>query len=117
MIHQRDDVARHDGNRIFRGLVELGGLAMAAIIERDDAAAVLPQLRDPGRIDPVDVLGRRKAVHEHDRIALALIEIGNFDIAMVEARHSHFRVWGEERWPKAERLASGGGGRYRSGLR
>src|ERR1700757_2990879 len=74
---------------------------MAAIVERDDPAAVFLQLRDPGRIDPVDVFGRGKAVHQHDRIALAFVEIGNFDIAVMEVRHWHFRIWGEDRSAKA----------------
>jgi hypothetical protein len=87
MIHQRRDVARHDADMVLLGVVELAGIAMAAIVERDDAAAVFLQLRNPGRIDPVDILARRKAMHQHDRIALALVEIGNFNSAVVKARH------------------------------
>ena len=98
MIHQRDDVAGHDGDLIVRGIVELAGIAMAAIVERDDAAAVFLQLRNPGRIDPVDVLARGKAVHEQDRIALAFVEIGNFDSAVVKTRHHHSVFWRDRRW-------------------
>jgi hypothetical protein len=32
-------------------------------------------------------------VHEHNRITLAFIEIGDFNIAVVEARHRRFHVW------------------------
>src|ERR1700712_1391819 len=64
---------------------------MAAIVERDDAAAVLLQVGDPGRIDPVHVLAGGKAMHENDRIALAFVEIGYFDSAVVETRHHGFR--------------------------
>ena len=91
MVHQRDDVAGHDRNGVVGGVVELCGFAMAAIVERDDAVAVLLQFRDPGRIDPVHVLGRGKAVHENDRRALAFVEIGDFDCAVVEARHRAVR--------------------------
>ncbi len=87
MIHQRERVARHGGNRILRGVVELFGFAVASIVERDDAAAVLSQVRDPGRIDPVHVLARCKTMHEDDGIALAFVEIGDFNSAVVEARH------------------------------
>src|SRR4051812_1878491 len=74
---------------------------MAAIVERDDAAAVLPQLGNPGRIHPVDVLGRGEAVHEQNRIALALVEIGDFNIAIVKTRHRSFvPCWGKEADPR-----------------
>ncbi len=39
MIHQRDHVACHDRDLVLRGGVELGGSAVATIVERDDAAA------------------------------------------------------------------------------
>jgi len=42
MIQQRDDVACHDRNFVVGGIVELFGIAMAAIVERDHAAAVFP---------------------------------------------------------------------------
>src|ERR1700743_2744560 len=60
---------------------------MAAIVERDDAASVFLQLGNPGRIHPIDVLARGKAVHQQDRFALAFVEIGNFNSAVVKARH------------------------------
>ena len=87
MIHQRDDVAGHDGDLVLRGIVELCGFAVAAIIQRDDAAAIFPQFGNPAGIDPVDILGRGKAVHQQDRIALAFVEIGNFNGAVMKARH------------------------------
>src|SRR5882724_6158937 len=43
MIHQRADIAGHRTDVILLGIVELGGIAMAAIVERDDAAAVFLQ--------------------------------------------------------------------------
>jgi len=42
MIQQRDDVTCHDRNFVISGIVELFGIAMAAIVERDHAAAVFP---------------------------------------------------------------------------
>src|ERR1700716_917272 len=67
---------------------------MAAIVERDDAAAVLLQFGNPGRIYPVHILARGKAMHEQDRIALAFVEIGNFNSAVVKTRHRSFRIFG-----------------------
>jgi hypothetical protein len=96
MIQQRDDVTCHDRNFVARRIVELFGIAMAAIVERDDAAAIFPQIGNPGRIDPVDVLAGGKAVHENDRITLAFVEIGNFDSAVVKTRHRQFRYLGLE---------------------
>ena len=82
------------GDLVLRGIVELCGIAMAAIVERDDAAAVLLQFGNPGRIDPVDVLARGEAVHEHNRIALAFVEIGNFNSAVVKTRHQAIPFFG-----------------------
>ncbi len=90
MIHQRDDIAGHDRDLIGRGVIELAEIAMAAIVERDDAAAVFSQFGDPGRINPVHILARGKAVHQQDRIALAFVEIGNFNFAVVKTRHRQF---------------------------
>src|SRR5713226_6292734 len=67
---------------------------MAAIVECDDAAAVFLQLRNPGRIYPVHILGRRKAVHEQDRIALAFVEVGNLNSAVMKTRHRLIRIFG-----------------------
>jgi len=94
MVQQRDDVIGHDRDFVIGGIVELCGIAVAAIVQRDDAAAVFLQIGNPGRIDPVDVLAGGEAVHENDRIALTLVEIGNFDVAVVKARHQQFHVWG-----------------------
>src|SRR5258707_12811953 len=99
MIHQREDVVGHNSELVLRGVIQFCGIAMAAIVERDDAAAVLLQVGDPGRIDPVDVLARGKAMHEQNRIALAFVEIGNFNSAVVETRHWQFRFWeSNRRW-------------------
>ena len=39
MIHQRAHIAGHGGDVIGGRVVEFAGIAMAAIVERDDAAA------------------------------------------------------------------------------
>jgi len=70
---------------------------MAAVVECDDAAAVFLQLRNPGRIHPVHILGRRKAMHEQDRIALAFVEVGNLNSAVVKTRHRSFHLFGKIR--------------------
>ena len=44
MIHQRADIAGHGADVIRFGIVKFGGIAVAAIVERDDAAAVFLQL-------------------------------------------------------------------------
>src|SRR4029077_10492721 len=92
MIHQRRDIGGHDGDLIGSRVVELGGLTMAAIVEGKDAAAAFLQLRNPGRINPVHVLSRGETMHEHDRIPLALVEIGNFNSAVMKTRHRSFRT-------------------------
>ena len=74
MIEQRAHVLRHVARVIGGRIVELGRVAMAAIVERDDAAAGARQRRDPAGIDPVHLLGGGEAVHQHDRRALALVE-------------------------------------------
>ena len=42
----------------------------------------------PAGRDPVHFLVRRKAVHEHDRLALALVEEGDLHAVMGETRHA-----------------------------
>src|SRR6516165_9085613 len=114
MIHQRRDVGGHDGDLVGSRVVELGGFAMAAIVESNDAASAFLQLRNPGRINPVHVLGRGESMHEQDRIAFALVEIGNFNSAVMKTRHRSFRnLWrrkatrlrahlpSQARWPPA----------------
>src|ERR1700690_1199923 len=81
---------------------------MAAIVERDDASAVLLQLRHPGRIHPVHVLGRCKAMYEQNRIALAFVEICDFNSAVMKTRHRSFHVLGKDGnrgWPKTSRFS------------
>ena len=91
MIEQAPSVFGHDRGAITLRVVQLLALPMPPIVEGNDAAAVFLQFGNPGRINPVDVLRRRKAVDEKDRIALAFIEIGNFNGAVVKARHHQFR--------------------------
>ncbi|KRR26010.1 hypothetical protein CQ13_23645 [Bradyrhizobium retamae] len=98
IIQQRDDVTCHDRNFVSSGIVELIGIAMAAIVERDHAAAVFPQIGNPGRINPIHVLAGGKAMHEDDRIALAFVEISNFDSAVVKTRHHQFHFSGDRKW-------------------
>src|SRR2546423_6764031 len=95
MVHQCADSAGHGADVIRLRIVKLGGVAMAAIVEGDDTAAILLQLGNPGWINPVHVLGRCKAVHEQDRIALAFIEIGDFNSAVVKTRHRSSTIWGK----------------------
>ena len=87
MVRQRQHITRHRSDVIVLRIVELCRLPVPAIVERDHAPARLAQMRYPGRIDPVHVLGGGKAVHEDDRIALAFVEIGNLDPGIVEIRH------------------------------
>jgi hypothetical protein len=87
MIHQSRDIARHDAEFILRGVIQLCGIAVTAIVEGDDATAAFLQVRNPGRIDPVHVLAGGKPVHQHNRIALAFVEIGNFNSAVMKTRH------------------------------
>ena len=63
-----------------------------AIVERDRPVPVLAQLRHPGRIHPVHILGRRKTVHQQDRIALAFVEVGNLNSAVMKTRHRFIRI-------------------------
>src|ERR1700722_10152344 len=60
---------------------------MAAIIERDDAAPCPFQRRHPARQDPVYLLVGGKAVHQHDRLAFALIEEGYLHTVVAKTRH------------------------------
>ena len=63
-------------------------------------------MRHPGRIDPVHILGRGKAVHQNDGIALAFVEIGNLDPGIVETRHelSLISCWREILFTLSQRL-------------
>ncbi len=87
MRDQRRDVARHDVGVIVGRIVELGRCAVTAIVERDDAAMVARQRRDPARLHPVDLRVGRKAVHEDDGVALAFVEIRDLDRSIPESRH------------------------------
>src|SRR5437763_59788 len=78
--------ARRVGMRVGQ-IVEFCGLAVAAIIERDHAAVVAHERRDPAGLHPVDLLVGGKAMHQDDRLARALVEIGDLDVTMCESRH------------------------------
>ena len=85
MIEQRKHIARHEFRVVERRIVELDGGTVTAIVERDDAAAGALKRRQPARIDPVHLFVGREAVNEDDRVALALIEIGDLACSSNEA--------------------------------
>ena len=62
---------------------------MAAIVERNDAAAGARERRHPARTDPVHFLVRGEAVDQHDRLALAFVEESDLHAIMVKTRHRH----------------------------
>ena len=74
MVEQRPHVVGHQVGCVERRIVELGRRAMAAAIKREHPPAGTHQGRHPARIDPVDLLGGGKAMHQHDRLAFALVE-------------------------------------------
>src|SRR5690242_3018777 len=90
MVQQRTNVIGHCGAMICGRIVQFTGLTMSAIVERDHASIGSCQRRDPARLDPVHFFGGRKSVHEHNRVALTLIEIGDFDLAVLEPGHAWF---------------------------
>src|SRR5262249_53607 len=68
-------------------LIEFRRLPMPAQIERHDAPPRPHQHRDPAAALPILLNARRKAVHQHDRVALALILIRNRRTADLERLH------------------------------
>src|SRR5215831_13934837 len=88
MIEQCPHVLRHEAAVIGGRIVELGRRAMAAIVERDDAAARTCKRRYPAGIDPVHFLVGSEAMDEGDRLALPFVEIGDLDLTMREMRHA-----------------------------
>src|SRR5215831_2992626 len=91
MIEQCPHVLRHEAAVIGGRIVELGRRAMAAIVERDDAAARTCKRRYPAGIDPVHFLVGSEAMDEGDRLALPFVEIGDLDLTMREMRHLSIR--------------------------
>ena len=87
MPDQRRDIGRHHVGVVVGRIVKLGRLAMPAIVERDDAAVVARERRDPAGLHPVDLLVGGETVHQDDRIAGTLVEIDDLDISMFEAWH------------------------------
>jgi hypothetical protein len=69
MVHQPAHILGHDLRGIGGGIVKLLALAMAAIVERDDAVAGMGQRLRPLGVDPVDHMAGAEAVDEHDRLA------------------------------------------------
>src|SRR5262249_44666510 len=78
----------HDRAVIGGGVIELARRAMAAIVECDSAAPGLAQRRHPARRDPIDLFVRRKAVHEHDWLALPFVKESDLHAVMRELRHA-----------------------------
>src|SRR5262249_19020661 len=87
MVNERARVLGHDGAVVGGRIVALGGGAVAAVIESDRAPAGPPPGRPPAGIDPIDGGARGKAVNEHHRLALALVEKGDVDTVVAEALH------------------------------
>src|SRR5208282_5060100 len=92
MVEERTYIVSHDGAVIGSGVIELCRLAMTAIVERDDAAPGARERGHPAGKDPIHLLVGRKAMHEHNRLALAFVEKGNFHVVMREARHAVSRA-------------------------
>ena len=69
VIEQVAGVLGHAVRAIGVGIVELLAAPMAAIVERDHPSAGLGQRIDPARIDPVDPMAGREAMHQQDRFA------------------------------------------------
>src|ERR1700720_2494444 len=61
---------------------------MAAIVERDRTAPGPSQCRHPARRDPIDLFVRRKAVDEHNWLALPFVNKGDLHAFMRELRHA-----------------------------
>src|SRR5262245_43517465 len=86
---------------------------MAAIVERDGAAAGTRQRRHPAGLDPVDLLSGGKAVNEDDRFTLALVHIRDIDGPVPEARHEGCNLYEKGRdvtrdQPRAQTPRPGG---------
>ena len=88
MIEQRTHIVRHGGAVISGRVVQLAGRAVPAIVERNHAPAIARQRRHPTGVQPIHLLGGGKAVHQHNRIAVTLIEISDLDTAICKARHA-----------------------------
>jgi hypothetical protein len=63
---------------------------MPAVIERDRAPASAGERRDPTGMYPIHLLVGGEAVHQHNWLALALVEINDLDLAIPETWHGAF---------------------------
>ncbi len=88
MVEQAARVFGHGRGAIFGGVIELLALAVAPSVHGDDAEPGAVQRLDPIGVAPVDGAVRGKAVDEQDRIAGALIDIGDGHTIGVETLHS-----------------------------
>ena len=88
MVEQRTYVVRHGGAVIAGRVVQLVGCAVPAIVERNHTPSITRERRHPAGLHPVHLLGGGEAVHQHNRFAIALVEIGNLDPAVSKARHT-----------------------------
>ena len=75
MIEQSANIFRHGSAVIAGRVVELARRAMPAVIERDRAPTSTRERSDPAGMHPVHLLVGGEAVHQHNRLALALVEI------------------------------------------
>ena len=94
MIEQRPHVLGHPGAMIRGRVAELARASVPAIIEGDDTPTCSGKRRHPAGIDPVDLRGRRKAVHKHDRRPLPFIEKRDVDAVVSKALHVFRRAQG-----------------------
>jgi hypothetical protein len=90
MVHQGEDVARHGLARIFLGLVRLGALAVAAVVERQPAQALAGDRVVPAHALEILVAVGGEAVQQNDRlarIARAEFVIGELQAVRCEVSH------------------------------
>ena len=85
MIHQANDVLAHRFAHVCLRVVRLSALAMTAAIKCDDVV-VRPEMIEPLRT-PVVIGSRRKAVDQHNGLALAVFLEINLHAVRIEVGH------------------------------
>ena len=98
MIEQRAHVVRHLAGVIVGRIVELGRCAMAAIVERDHAAAGALERRDPARMRPSSPRSSRRSraparsarphLHRDKRSRPVVLEAMHLESATLEDRQT-----------------------------
>jgi len=89
VVHQPGDVVDHR-HAVLSALVRLGGFAVGARIERDDAVLFLEHVDHAGQ-PPVQVAVRGEAVHEHHGLALAFVRVVKLLASAVESMPGYAR--------------------------